>query len=140
MARASAFVYPVMGPRLSSGFGLRIHPIKRYSRQHKGIDLAAPLESPIRAVASGTVVFADPYAGYGNLVVVRHARGMTTHYGHCHELRVQPGQRVKAGEIIATVGNTGHSTGPHLHFEIRMNGAPIDPESFFPGMADDAEG
>lgn len=134
------FVYPVMAPRRSSGYGMRIHPIRRYSRLHQGIDLAAPESSPIRAVQGGTVVFADPYAGYGNLVVLRHANGVTTHYGHCHTLRVKPGQQVNAGQIIATVGNTGHSTGPHLHFELRVNGTSIDPERVFPDLAAQAEG
>lgn len=129
-----------MGPRLSSSFGMRFHPIKRFSRAHKGLDLAAPVDSPIRAVAGGTVVFADPYAGYGNLVVIKHNGKVTTHYAHCNKIEVHPGQHVKAGQIIATVGNSGHSTGPHLHFEVRFDGEPRDPELFFPGMADQAEG
>lgn len=137
---SQGFVYPVMAPRRSSGYGMRIHPIRRYSRLHRGIDLAAPIGSPIRAVKGGIVVFADPYAGYGNLVVLQHADKVTTHYAHCESLRVRPGQRVNAGQIIATVGNTGHSTGPHLHFELRVDGESIDPERVFPNLAEKAQG
>ncbi len=136
----SSYVYPVMSPRLTSAFGRRIHPIKRFSRQHQGIDLAAPIGSPIRAIASGTVVFADPYAGYGNLVVVKHGGGMTSHYAHCSSIKVRTGDRVRAGQIIAAVGSSGHSTGPHLHLEIRINGEAKNPESYIPGLADTAEG
>ncbi len=134
------FVYPVMAPRRSSGYGMRVHPIRRFSRLHQGIDLAAPEGSPIRAVQAGVVVFADPYAGYGNLVVIQHQGRITTHYGHCQSLRVKPGQRVNAGQIIATVGNTGHSTGPHLHFELRKSGQSVDPENAFPNLAAKAQG
>jgi murein DD-endopeptidase MepM/ murein hydrolase activator NlpD len=91
-------------------------------------------------VRGGTVVFADPYAAYGNLVVVKHDNGYTSHYGHCDKIRVRPGQRVKAGEFIATVGSTGRVTGPHLHFEIRRNGEALDPERLFPGLREDAVG
>lgn len=135
-----SFVYPVMAPRLSSDFGFRIHPIRRFSHKHSGIDLAAPVGSPIRAVAAGRVVFADPYAGFGNLVVIQHTSHLTSHYAHCYSLKVRPGQQVKAGEIIALVGNTGMSTGPHLHFEIRIDGEPRNPEAFIPGLADEGEG
>ncbi len=135
-----AFVYPVMGPRLSSDFGKRTHPVLRSTRHHHGVDLAAPEQSPIRAIASGQVVYADPYAGYGNLVVLRHDDGMTSHYGHCRTIKVTIGQRVRPGQMIATVGNTGISTGPHLHFEIRSGGEPLNPETFLPGLASEAEG
>ena len=136
----TSFVYPVMAPRLSSNFGWRVHPIRRFGHNHSGIDLAAPIGSPIRAVSAGTVVFADPYAGYGNLVVIQHNDQITSHYGHCHELTVRTGQRVRAGEIIAYVGNTGRSTGPHLHLEVRRNGEPLNPESVIPGLATEAQG
>ncbi len=139
MAR-QPFVFPVIGPRQSSGFGMRIHPIRRYSKMHKGVDLAAPIGSFIRAIQSGIVVFADPYAGYGNFVVIKHANGLTSHYAHCDEIKVRTGQRINAGEIIATIGNTGHSTGPHLHLEIRYNGEPLDPERIFPDLAAEAKG
>lgn len=135
-----SFVYPVMSPRRSSGFGMRIHPVRKYSKNHLGVDLAAPIDSPIRAVAGGIVVFADPYAGFGNLVVIKHNAHTTTHYGHCDKLKVHIGQKVSAGEIIATVGSTGLSTGPHLHFELRFDGKAVDPERYFPELATEAQG
>lgn len=135
-----AFVYPLVGTRVSSSFGIRAHPVKRVTRHHAGIDLAAPYGSQIRAVRDGVVIFADPYSGYGNLVVVKHSNGMTTHYGHCRTMLVRPGQAVKAGQIISTVGSTGLSTGPHLHFEIRLNGSPVDPQQYIPGLGEEAEG
>lgn len=135
-----AFVYPLVGTRVSSNFGLRFHPVKKSTRHHSGIDLAAPFGSQIRAVRDGVVIFSDSYAAYGNLVVIKHPNGMTTHYGHCNTLLVQPGEHVKAGKIIATVGSTGISTGPHLHFEIRINGKAQDPETYLPGLADEAQG
>ncbi len=134
------YVHPVMAPRKTSGFGKRIHPVRKFSSQHKGLDLAAPVGVNIRAVAEGRVIFADPYAGYGNLVVIDHGKGITTHYGHCHKLKIHPGDSVKAGQIIAEVGSTGVSTGPHLHLEVRVKGQPIDPESFFEGLFVEAAG
>jgi murein DD-endopeptidase MepM/ murein hydrolase activator NlpD len=79
-------------------------------------------------------MYSDPHGGYGKLVVIEHANGITSHYGHCDTLKVQLGQTIKAGEIIATVGNTGISTGAHLHFEIRRDGEPQDPERYLPGL------
>ena len=135
-----AMVYPLMTPRVSSKFGDRNHPIFKYKRHHSGIDLAAPKSSPIRAVQSGQVIFSDPYAGYGNLVVIQHADGFTSHYGHCQSIKVTIGEMVKAGQIIAIVGSTGNSTGPHLHFELRKNGDPLDPEKYVPGLTKQAQG
>lgn len=137
---ATSYVYPLVGTRISSDFGKRIHPVAKSAKHHSGIDLAAPYGSQVRAVLDGTVIFADPYGGYGNLVVVQHANGMTTHYGHCRTLIAKPGQKIRAGQIIATVGSTGISTGPHLHFEIRVNGVAKDPQNFLPGLADEAVG
>jgi murein DD-endopeptidase MepM/ murein hydrolase activator NlpD len=134
------FVYPVMGPRLSSDYGVRKHPLKRVRRHHHGIDLAAPIDAPIRAIAAGRVMFADPWGGYGRLVVIQHENGLTSHYGHCNALNVQPGQTVRAGDIIGTVGNSGSSTGPHLHFEIRQKGEPTNPENILPGITSQGEG
>lgn len=134
---ANSFVYPLMGPRQSSRYGLRNHPIKRKLRHHHdGIDLAAPKGAVIRAIAAGRVMYSDPFGGYGNLVVIKHASGLTSHYGHCDLLKVRVGQMVRPGDIIATVGSTGRSTGPHLHFEIRRNGQPQHPEQILPGLAD----
>jgi len=136
-----SFVYPLMGTRTSSDFGTRRHPvIKRHRRHHDGIDLAAPTGSIIRSIASGRVIYADPWGGYGNLIVVQHDNGLTSHYGHCHTSSVRVGQSVHAGDIIGTVGSTGLSTGPHLHFEIRSHGKPEHPERYLPGLATPAEG
>lgn len=138
---ASNYVYPVMGPRTSSSYGVRRHPINKAARKHhNGIDLAAPIGATIRSIASGHVIFADRFGGYGNLIVIKHADGLTSSYGHCNTTSVRVGQRVLAGDVIGTVGNTGHSTGPHLHFEIRINGAPQNPELYLPGLASPAQG
>jgi murein DD-endopeptidase MepM/ murein hydrolase activator NlpD len=109
-------------------------------RHHDGIDLAAPVGAPIRAIAQGQVVYADPHGGYGRYIVVKHADGYTSHYGHCDKVEVSPGQRVAAGEILGTVGNSGVSTGPHLHFEIRRNGTPQNPEALLPGLDERSAG
>ncbi|MBX7144684.1 MAG: M23 family metallopeptidase [Oligoflexia bacterium] len=135
-----SYVYPLMGPRVSSEYGWRNHPVFHVVKHHEGIDLAAPEGAPIRSIQAGRIVFADPYGGYGNLVVVQHAGGMTSHYGHCRSIRVRPGQLVQAGEIVGTVGSTGRVTGPHLHFEIRLRGEVENPERYLPGLALMAEG
>lgn len=133
-------VYPLMGTRMTSDYGLRRHPIKKARQHHHGIDLAAPRGALIRAIAAGQVLYADPFGGYGKVVVVMHSNGLTSHYGHCDTLNVKPGERIKAGDILGTVGSTGLSTGPHLHFEIRIDGKPQDPERYLPGLATPAQG
>lgn len=135
-----AYVYPIMSARLSSKIGKRKHPIYKVSKHHKGIDLAAPMNSPIRAIAEGTVVFADRYKGYGNLVVIDHGDGLTSHYGHCHEINVAPLEHIAAGQIVATVGKTGNVTGPHLHLEIRKEGKAVDPQNYLPSLTVKAQG
>uniref|UniRef100_A0A7S0WW61 LysM domain-containing protein n=1 Tax=Pyramimonas obovata TaxID=1411642 RepID=A0A7S0WW61_9CHLO len=107
---------------VSSEFG------PRWGRNHDGIDLAANQGTPIYAAQDGTVEYADWQGGYGKLLTLSHGGGYQTRYGHCHELVGKRGQKVKAGEMIGTVGNTGHSTGPHLHFEIRKDGKAINPK------------
>lgn len=113
------YMMPVSGAEISSGFGPRVHPITRQEREHLGVDLAAPVGTPVKAAAEGQVTQAGPAADFGNLVVITHADGSTTHYGHLERITVQPGQKVARGQKVATVGDTGLSTGPHLHFEIR---------------------
>lgn len=139
-ATPAGTVYPLMGTRISSDFGSRFHPVLKRTKHHGGIDLAAPKDSPIRAIREGTVVFADPHGGYGNLIVVVHPDGLTSHYGHCSSIQVRTGQRIRAGQVIGEVGSTGRVTGPHLHFEIRKNGVPLDPENFIPDLASEAQG
>jgi len=120
------FVSPVNG-RQTSSFGYRVHPISGSRRMHTGVDLAAPSGTPIRAAATGVVVIAGWMNGYGNTVTIDHGGGISTLYGHCSRLFVSRGQRVQAGQRIAAVGSTGFSTGPHLHFEKRVNGRPVNP-------------
>ncbi len=120
------FGMPVRG-RITSGFGVRFHPILRVSRMHTGIDMGAGHGAPIYAAAAGEVVAASHMRGYGNVVIVSHGGGVTTVYAHASRLLVRSGQRVKRGQVIAAVGSTGLSTGPHLHFEVRVNGRPVNP-------------
>ncbi len=115
---------------ITSNFGWRFHPLVGYSRFHEGIDFGATYGSTIRAADSGTVIFAGWYGGYGNAVVINHGGGITTLYGHSSKLYVTEGTTVQRGEAIAAVGSTGLSTGPHLHFEVRKNGAPVDPMAY----------
>ncbi len=114
----------------SSPFGWRIHPILGYRRFHAGLDFAASYGSTIRAADSGTVIYAGWYGGYGKAVIIDHGQGITTLYGHTSELFVSEGQGVQRGQAIATVGSTGFSTGPHLHFEVRRHGTPINPADY----------
>ncbi|WGV25492.1 murein hydrolase activator EnvC family protein [Halotia branconii] len=123
------FTYPSDAPT-SSPFGWRMHPVLRYRRFHAGLDFAASYGSTIRAADSGTVIFAGWYGGYGRAVIINHGKGITTLYGHSSELLVFEGQAVQRGQAIAAVGSTGLSTGPHLHFEVRRNGTPVNPADY----------
>jgi murein DD-endopeptidase MepM/ murein hydrolase activator NlpD len=120
---------PVSGARLSSGFGMRFHPILGFSRMHQGVDLAAPYGTPIVAAEDGVVRFAGWHGGHGNFVQIAHAGGMGTGYGHMSAYVVRSGESVQAGQLIGYVGSTGLSTGPHCHFEVYQSGVPIDPTS-----------
>jgi murein DD-endopeptidase MepM/ murein hydrolase activator NlpD len=117
---AAGFIWPVNGP-VVSGFGMR------WGRMHEGIDIAAALGTPIHAAASGTVIHAGWLGGYGNLVVVDHGDGLATAYAHASAILVAVGQQVSQGDTLSLVGSTGNSTGPHLHFEVRVNGSAVDP-------------
>jgi murein DD-endopeptidase MepM/ murein hydrolase activator NlpD len=112
---------------VSSGFGFRADPFTGENKFHKGLDIAAPLGSPIKAAAAGKVVFSGWADGYGNLVTVDHGDGISTRYAHSAANLVNAGADVAAGQEIALVGSTGRSTAPHLHFEVHKNGQPIDP-------------
>jgi murein DD-endopeptidase MepM/ murein hydrolase activator NlpD len=122
-------MYPTIGP-VTSKFGWRTHPILGTERFHAGIDFGADYGSLIYASEQGRVIYADWYGGYGNAVIVDHGNGMTTLYAHCSDLYVKDGDVVAKGQPIAAVGSTGFSTGPHLHFELRANGEPIDPAAY----------
>jgi murein DD-endopeptidase MepM/ murein hydrolase activator NlpD len=123
------FIYPLVGI-VTSNFGWRIHPILGYRRFHAGVDFGASHGSTIQAADAGVVIFSGWYGGYGNAVVISHGGNLTTLYGHASELYVAEGQMVQQGQAIAAVGSTGFSTGPHLHFEVRQNGEPVNPLEF----------
>ncbi len=120
------FVRPVNG-RVSSPFGYRIHPIFHVRKMHTGIDLSAGMGTPIKAADSGTVVQAGWRGGYGKCVVISHGNGVATLYAHQSVILVSVGDTVTRGQVIGKVGSTGYSTGAHLHFEVRVNGSPVDP-------------
>lgn len=124
---AGIFMMPVAGARVSSLFGPRVHPIYGVGRMHNGIDFTAPMGTPIRAAFDGVVVIAGPQGGYGNTVVIDHGIGVGTLYGHMSAFTVRDGDTVRKGDIIGAVGSTGLSTGPHLHFEVRREGQPVNP-------------
>jgi len=122
---------PINGARLSSGFGMRRHPILGYSRMHRGTDFAAPIGTPILAAGDGTVVRAGPFSSFGNYVRIRHANGYETAYAHMSRFArgVHSGTRVRQGQVIGYVGTTGRSTGPHLHYEVLRRGQQINPQN-----------
>ncbi|MBO9712367.1 MAG: M23 family metallopeptidase [Sphingomonas sp.] len=115
--------------RISSSFGMRRHPILGFTRMHKGIDIAVAYGSPVYAATDGVVQFAGRSSGYGNFVKLSHGEGLGTGYGHLSRIFVRPGQRVRKGQMIAASGNSGLSTGPHLHYELYKNGVAINPAS-----------
>ncbi len=115
---------------ISSGFGLREHPVSGSHRMHHGLDLAAPEGTPVLAASAGRVVHAGPAGAYGLLVEIDHGDGIVTRYAHQSAIVVAVGDEVEAGTPLGAVGSTGRSTGPHLHFEVRRGGAPVDPVTY----------
>lgn len=133
--RTAAFSLPFALPvksrfRYSSRFGMRTHPVTGKRRMHDGVDMAAPTGTPVYATADGVVTFAGWANGYGRLVKIRHAMGYETRYAHNSKLRVKVGQRVSRGDRIADMGSSGRSTGPHVHYEVRINGRPVNPMKY----------
>ncbi|MEI6916464.1 MAG: peptidoglycan DD-metalloendopeptidase family protein, partial [Armatimonadota bacterium] len=120
------FIRPVDGA-VSSGFGMRFHPILRKYKRHTGVDLRCRTGTPVHAAASGMVIISGWMGAYGNAVVIDHGGGVSTLYGHNSRLACSAGQEVKQGQVISYSGSTGWSTGPHLHFEVRHSGSPINP-------------
>jgi murein DD-endopeptidase MepM/ murein hydrolase activator NlpD len=119
---------PLQGARLTSGFGMRMHPLLGYTRMHKGVDLGAPKGTPVLAASDGVVEEARWASGYGRWLKIRHQQGAyETAYAHLSRWAVRPGQRVRQGQVIAYVGSSGESTGPHLHFEVLVRGRNVDP-------------
>jgi murein DD-endopeptidase MepM/ murein hydrolase activator NlpD len=131
MVRAAPLGRPLAGPlEIASGFGTRIDPFTRGPALHTGLDLREEQGAPVKATGSGRVIAAEYAGGYGNMVEIDHGGGVTTRYGHLSALSVSPGERVEPGQIVGRVGSTGRSTGPHLHYETRINGEPVNPSRF----------
>jgi murein DD-endopeptidase MepM/ murein hydrolase activator NlpD len=119
---------PLKFGRMTSSYSIRrFHPVSKRYKPHTGIDYGAPTGTPIMATANGKVTFAGRKGGYGKLIIVKHPNGYQTYYGHCSRLLLKSGQLVEQGQVIARVGSTGVSTGPHVHYEVRVSGKPIDP-------------
>jgi murein DD-endopeptidase MepM/ murein hydrolase activator NlpD len=122
-------IWPARG-WVTSDFGTRLDPYTAERRMHQGLDIATPHGQPVYSPSDGTVVFVGTEGGYGKVLVVDHGYGVKTRYGHLSEIFVGLGDRVQRGAKIAAVGNTGRSTGPHLHYEVRVNGIPENPRKF----------
>ena len=130
-----SFIFPVASyTYISSRFGERIHPITGELKNHNGMDIASNMGTTVYAADGGRVVLAEWYGGYGNCIMIEHGNGYKTLYGHLSVISVKNGQTVNQGEAIGQVGSTGNSTGPHLHFEVYLNGGRIDPEQFYSGL------
>ena len=124
---------PVSGAALTSGFGMRWHPVIGGRHQHKGVDLAEPVGSPVYATADGMVSRADWFSSYGLFISLEHGGNIQTRYGHLSRLNVAAGQAVHKGDLIGYVGTTGRSTGPHLHYEVRIAGVAVNPIPYLQG-------
>jgi murein DD-endopeptidase MepM/ murein hydrolase activator NlpD len=121
---------PVLGYQ-TAGFGIRRNPFgEGGSEFHEGMDIAVEFGTPVTATADGLVFLAGPNSGYGNLVAIYHTNGITSRYGHLSRVSVQQGQRIKRGDLIGYAGSTGRSTGPHVHYELRVNDQPVDPINY----------
>jgi murein DD-endopeptidase MepM/ murein hydrolase activator NlpD len=115
---------------VTSPFGYRADPFLGRPALHPGVDLVQEYGAPIRATGAGKVIHAGPFGGYGNMVEIDHGNGLTTRYGHMSAVLVEEGQDVKPGDELGRLGSTGRSTGPHLHYEVRQDGEPVDPTRF----------
>jgi murein DD-endopeptidase MepM/ murein hydrolase activator NlpD len=122
-------IWPVRG-WVTSDFSVRLDPYTGQRVMHEGLDVAAAIGAPVRAPADGTVVFAGAEGGYGHVLVIDHGYGLKTRFGHLSRIDVKLGEKVKRGQFVAAVGNSGRSTGPHLHYEVRVNGVADNPRKF----------
>jgi murein DD-endopeptidase MepM/ murein hydrolase activator NlpD len=129
LSRALPSAWPAEG-KLTSGFGWRRNPFGRTWKFHSGLDIAAKRGTAIFAPARGTVIGVSYNSGYGRMLEIDHGFGITTVYAHCNSIRVKKGATVKQGDFVATIGNTGRTTGPHLHFEVRLDSHPVDPMDY----------
>ena len=127
-------IQPVLNKDLkhmASGYGWRVDPVYHIRRFHEGMDFSAPVGTDIFATGNGVVTYSGWRQGYGETIEIDHGFNYVTRYAHCSKRKVKVGQKVKRGDVIASVGNTGKSTGPHLHYEVHFNGRPIDPRNFY---------
>lgn len=132
-------IWPVAGT-LESGFGVRRNPFGGSSYEsHEGQDIEAEMGTPVTAAASGTVTIAGVQNGYGNVVYLDHGNGLQTRYGHLSRIDVEVGQHITRGEHLGLVGSTGRSTGPHLHYEVRINNQPVNPRPYLPGAGEEEQ-
>lgn len=122
-------IWPVKG-WLTAGFGYRRSPFTGLRQMHEGVDISNTVGTPIIAPADGIVSYAGPLGGFGNVISIDHGHRISTFYAHLKQQRASQGQRIKRGDVIASVGTTGRATGPHLHYEIQVNGAPVDPSKY----------
>ena len=127
---SSGFIRPVASSTITSSYGPRVHPITGEYKIHTGVDFAASMGTPFLAAKDGVVTTAEYHPAYGNMVIIDHGNGISTLYAHASELKVSAGQRVKQGQVVSLVGSTGYSTGPHAHFEIRINGQHVNPMDY----------
>ena len=127
---------PVGGVTMSSSYGMRTHPVLGGRRSHNGVDLAGPTGTPVYATADGVVGKAEWFSSYGNYIQIEHGGEMETRYAHLSGYNVTAGQRVRKGDLIGFVGSTGRSTGPHLHYEVRISGQPVDPRPYMVASAE----
>lgn len=127
---SSGFIRPVSSSTITSNYGPRVHPVTGEYKVHTGVDFAAPSGSPFFASKDGVVTTAEYHPAYGNMVIIDHGGGISTLYAHASQLKVSVGQRVKQGQVVSLVGSTGYSTGPHAHFEIRINGQHVNPMNY----------
>jgi murein DD-endopeptidase MepM/ murein hydrolase activator NlpD len=122
-------IWPVDG-RFMGAFGHRMDPFSGEGAYHTGVDISAPTGTPVKAAADGVVIRAEFFGGYGRLVIVSHHNGMESYYAHLSKFDVIAGQEIRQGEILGRVGSTGRVTAPHLHYEVRVGGAPVNPYRF----------
>ena len=118
---------PLRNSKLTSGYGMRNHPVLRKRRRHNGVDLAAPTGTPVYATADGMITRANWFSSYGLFIRIDHGADLETRFAHLSRIAVASGQRVRKGELIGFVGSTGRSTGPHLHYEVRVGGVAVNP-------------